>query len=114
MKHLVEIRTYQLTPGSAAEFARLVREESAPLHAAWDMDVIAFGISEGSDNGFYLIRAFRDAEHLQRAQEAFYASPEWRQGPREAIVSRIVSDANALMWLDETAIAALRRNHEAA
>lgn len=111
MKKLVEIRTYQLAPGSAAEFARIVREESAPLHAAWDMDVVAFGISEGSDDGFYLIRAFRDAAHLQSAQQAFYASFDWREGPREAIVSRIVSDANVLMWLDEAAIAALRRNH---
>ncbi|EGY51540.1 NIPSNAP family protein [Neisseria shayeganii] len=109
MQKLVEIRSYRLQPGSGAEFERVVREESAPLHAAFGIDVIAFGLSEHDADAFYLIRAFDDLAHLHSAQQAFYASPAWREGPREAIVSRILSDADAVMWLDETAVEALRR-----
>ena len=38
-----------------------------------------------------LIRRYPSLEELQRSQDAFYGSDEWRQGPREAILALIES-----------------------
>ena len=108
MNRLVEIRTYKLKPGSGAAFHALVANQSVPLLAQWGMEVIAFGQSEHDPDAYYLIRAYESMEHLRLSQEAFYASPAWRQGPREAIVSLIEADANAVLWLSPEAIAAIR------
>src|SRR3989304_8851880 len=89
MKRLVEIRSYNLKPGSRAEFHRLVWEQSLPLLKRWRGDVVAFGPSPHDDNSYYLIRAYKDLEDRKSSQDAFYGSPDWRQGPREAIVSPI-------------------------
>lgn len=111
MKRLVEIRTYKLKPGSGPAFHVLVSTRSIPLLAEWGMEVVAFGQSVHDPDGYYLIRAYDDLEHLRSSQEAFYASPAWRQGPREAIVSLIEQDANAVLWLSPEAIDAVRLSH---
>ncbi|MDO4693430.1 MAG: NIPSNAP family protein [Eikenella sp.] len=91
MQKLVEIRSYRLKPGSGAAFERVVREESAPLHAAFGIDVIAFGLSEHDADAFYLIRAFDDLAHLHSAQQAFYASPRMaRRAARSHCVTHCV------------------------
>ncbi|MEL5953581.1 hypothetical protein AADR41_02045 [Streptomyces sp. CLV115] len=46
------------------------------------------GVRGGHEEA-YLIRAFASLEQHSAQEEAFYASDAWRQGPREAIVSRI-------------------------
>jgi hypothetical protein len=38
-----------------------------------------------------LIRWYPSLEELQRNQDAFYGSEEWRQGPREPILALIES-----------------------
>lgn len=108
MNRLVEIRTYKLKPGSGPAFHALVSDQSVPLLAQWGMEVVAFGQSEHDPDSYYFIRAYEDMEHLRSSQEAFYASSSWRQGPREAIVSLIEADANAVLWLTPEAIAAVR------
>ena len=45
MYSLIEIRSYNLKPGTREEFHRLVREEAMPLLERWGMDVVAFGPS---------------------------------------------------------------------
>jgi hypothetical protein len=35
------------------------------------------------------MRAYPSMDERQRSQDAFYGSNEWRNGPREAIVSQI-------------------------
>ena len=58
----------------------------------------------------YLVRAFASIEDRARQEHDFYGSDAWRQGPREAIVSRIVDfhtivldlpDAVASAWSKE-------------
>ncbi len=56
------------------------------------------------------MRAFTDLPHLEASQASFYSSSAWHDGPREAIVGLIVSSINAVLWLDEQAIDALRRD----
>lgn len=91
---IIEIRTYRLKPGTRDEFVRVMREESLPLLAAAGIRVVAAGPSLVDEDGVeeaYLIRAFASVEDREAQEDAFYASAEWLEGPREAIVSRIES-----------------------
>jgi hypothetical protein len=110
MQRVVEIRSYQLKPGSGPAFHALVANQSVPLHRAKNMDVVGHGQSLHDPDAYYLIRAYDSLEHLRTSQQAFYASPAWRNGPREAIIALIETDANAVLHLDNDAIDALRRS----
>ena len=109
MKQLIEIRAYNLKPGTRAEFHRLVLEESVPMLKRWGVDVVAFGPSLHDDDSYYLIRAYASPAERQSSQDAFYGSAEWRQGPREAIVSKIESDTSIVIELDVSAVNAMRQ-----
>jgi hypothetical protein len=108
MKKFVEIRSYNLNPGSRDEFHRLVCEQSLPLLKRWGVDVVAFGSSPHDDTSYYLIRAYKDLDDRQSSQDAFYASPDWRQGPREAILSLIDSDTSIVIEMEDAVVDALR------
>jgi len=107
---LLEIRSYELKPGTRDEYDRLFREEAAPLLRRFDIDVVAVGPSAGDPNGYFLIRAFDDVADRQRREDAFYASPEWRLGPREAVLEKIVVYTDAVLALDDEVVEALRRS----
>lgn len=110
MRRVVEIRSYKLRSGAGAAFHALVSQQSVPLHRAAGIDVVAYGQSLHDPDAYYLIRSYENLEHLRSSQESFYASSAWRQGPREAIVELIESDANAVMWLAAEGIATLRES----
>ena len=114
MKRLVEIRAYTLKPGTASEFHALVKTATIPMLHAFGMDVVAFGRSAHDENAYFLIRAYDDLSHLQSQQDAFYGSEPWLQGPREAIVSRIESYLNTVVWLSPGSIDDLRRSNGSA
>jgi hypothetical protein len=109
MSRFVEIRSYNLKSGRREEFHRLVLEESLPLLKKWVVDVVAYGPSPHDDDSYYLIRAYRSLVERQSSQDAFYGSPEWRQGPREAILALIESDTSIVLELEEATVDALRR-----
>ena len=109
MKHCVEIRSYNLKPGTRDEFHRLVLERSMPMLERWNVDVVAFGPSPHDEDSYYLIRRYESLADRERSQDAFYGSDEWRKGPREAIVALIVSDTSVVIELDEAAVQGLRR-----
>jgi hypothetical protein len=110
MNRLVEIRTYKLKPGSRADFHELVSRQSIPLALQWQTDVVAYGPSLHDADGYFLIRAYRDLDDLKVSQDKFYSSDGWRQGPREAIISLIAADANAVFWLSNEAVEAVRNS----
>lgn len=107
----MEIRTYRLIPGTRAEFVRVMTEESLPLLAKHGIDVVACGASlvdeDGAEEAF-LIRSFPSLEAHREQEEAFYSSQEWREGPREAIVSRIESYHTIVLETSGAAVHALR------
>lgn len=105
---VIEIRGYQLVPGSRDRFHRLISEHSLPLMLEWGFDVVDLGPSLHDADSYFLMRAFRDMDALEAEQTAFYASPAWRQGPREAIVSLIASDSNVVLEMSPDRIEALR------
>jgi hypothetical protein len=109
MTKFVEIRTYNLKPGTRAEFHRLVVEQSLPMLRRWQVDVVAFGPSLHDDDSYFLIRAYTSLEDRERSQEAFYGSDEWRRGPRQAIVDCIENDASVVLEMDIDTIDRLRR-----
>lgn len=110
MRRVIEIRSYKLRSGTGAAFHALVSQQSVPLHRAAGIDVVAYGQSLHDPDAYYLIRSYANMEHLRTSQESFYAGPAWRQGPREAIVDLIESDANAVMWLTAEGVAMLRES----
>jgi hypothetical protein len=91
---ILEVRTYRLHPGARDEFVRVMREESVPMLERHGIRSVVCGASLVAEDGFeeaYLVRAFDSLEQRAAQEAAFYSSPEWREGPREAIVSRIES-----------------------
>ena len=94
---VIEIRTYKLKAGSGAAFHRTVVDESVPMLERWGVEVVAFGPSLDDDDSYFLIRAYPSLAELQRSQDAFYGSDEWRHGPREAIVSLIESQSSVVL-----------------
>lgn len=105
---VIEIRSYRLKPGSRDRFHQWVQHHSLPLMQEWGMDVVDLGPSLHDADSYFLIRAFRDMAALEAEQAAFYASPGWRQGPREAIVSLIATDCNVVTEIDADRLEALR------
>ena len=105
---VVEIRSYNLKPGTRAAFHRLVVEEAVPMLQQWNVDLVAYGPSPHDEVSYYLIRAYRSLQDRQRSQDAFYGSAEWREGPRERILALIESYTSITLPLDVGTVTALR------
>ncbi|WP_446219763.1 NIPSNAP family protein [Micromonospora sp. IBHARD004] len=108
---ILEIRTYRLKPGTIDEFVRLMRQEAAPLLARFGIRVVAAGASLVREDGHeeaYLIRAFPSLAVRDEREEAFYGSDAWRDGPREAILSRIESYHTVVLETAEQSVDVLR------
>ncbi len=109
MSRIIEIRSYNLKPGTRADFHAIVSERVLPMLKRWQTDVVAVGPSLQEDDSYYLMRCYADLNDLQQQQDAFYGSDEWRQGPREAILALIDSMASVVIAVDEATLAGLRR-----
>lgn len=116
MTRWLEIRSYNLKPGTRAEFHRLASEQAVPMLRRWQIDVVAFGPSPHDEDSYYLMRSFASLEERERAEDAFYGSDEWRQGPREAVLERIDSYTTIVLEVDPATLQGLRRQpaHSAA
>lgn len=107
---VVEIRTFNLKPGTRSEFHRLASEVAAPAQRRWKIDVVACGPSAHDDNSYYVIRAWPTLAERQRTEEAFYSSDEWRKGARDEVSARIESYTTAVLHLDAMTVEGLRRS----
>lgn len=106
---ILEIRTYRLRPGTRDEFVAAM-QGCLPLLADAGITVVGCGPSLADEDGVeeaYLIRAFPSLAERDRLEEAFYSSAAWRDGPREAIVSRIEQYHTVVLDVSEEAAAAL-------
>ncbi len=104
----VEIRAYNLKPGTRPEFHRLVTEQAVPLLRRGNIDVVAFGPSAHDDTSYFLVRAYASLADRQRSEDAFYGSDEWRKGPRTAILACIESYTTVVLPLDGPTLRGLR------
>lgn len=108
MTQFVEIRSYNLKPGTRDAFHRRVLDAAMPMLLRWKIDVVAFGPSPHDDSSYYLIRAYESLAARAASQDAFYGSDEWRNGPREAIVDLIENYTSVVIEMEEATIAGLR------
>jgi hypothetical protein len=97
---VVEIRSYTLLPGTRAAFHQLVVEKSLPMLQRWKIGVGGYGPSLQEDSSYYLIRVYTGLEERQRTEDAFYGSDEWKKGPREAILSKIIHYTTVILPVD--------------
>ena len=109
MNRFVEIRAYNLKPHTRDEFHRLAITESVPMLRRWNVDVVACGPSLHDDDSYFLIRAYASLADRQQSQDSFYASAEWREGPREAFLALIENYTSVVIEMRATAIDSLRR-----
>lgn len=107
-RRLVEIRAYRLKPGTREDFHAAVTRQALPMVRAWGMDVVAHGPVPNDANGYFLVRSFASLDELTAQEDGFYGSAPWREGPREALVSRIDTYVDTLLWLSPAAIDDLR------
>jgi NIPSNAP len=101
---ILEIRTYRLKTGNGARFHRAVVEKSMPMLERWGVEVVAYGPSLDDEDLYYLVRAYASTDELRESQDAFYGSDEWRQGPREEIISMIESDISVVVPIGAIAV----------
>jgi Domain of unknown function (DUF4440)/NIPSNAP len=97
---VIEIRSYTLKPGTRDAFHKLCDEQSLPLAMRWGFNILGYGPSLQEDSSYYLIRAYKSLEERQKQEDAFYGSDEWKKGPREAIVSKIIYYTTVILPAD--------------
>jgi hypothetical protein len=109
MTRILEIRTYNLHPGTRDDFHALVVEHSLPMLERWKMDVVGYGGSAHDDDTYYLMRSFASLADRDAQEDAFYGSDEWRQGPRESILALIESFTTLVVEVDQATLDGMRR-----
>jgi hypothetical protein len=107
-RRLVEIRAYRLKPGTRDAFHAAATNEALPMVRAYGMDVVTHGPVPHDPNGYFLVRSFASLAELTAQEDEFYGSAPWREGPREALVSRIETYVDTVLWLSPDAIDDLR------
>jgi hypothetical protein len=108
MNHFIEIRSLSLKPGRREEFHRLYIEEALPLLKRWNFDVVAHGPSLHDENTYYVIRRFESLAQREQMEDTYYASDDWRRGPRERILALIENYTDIVLELDEVTVRGLR------
>ena len=109
MNHFIEIRSLNLKLGTRDQFHRLYIEEALPLLRRWNFDVVAHGPSLHDENTYYVIRRFDSLAEREKMEDAYYASDDWRQGPRERILALIESYVDVVLEVDEVTVRGLRK-----
>lgn len=107
-KLLLEIRTYRLKPGTIDAFHQAMHERAVPMLRDKGMNVVTYGKSDHEEETYHFVRAYASREALDAEQAAFYGSPEWREGPRGALVDRIETYLNTLLWASPEAVDSMR------
>src|SRR5262245_23849157 len=108
-RHVVEIRSYNLKPGTRQRYHdRLVRD-ALPLLARWKVDVVSFGPSMHDDNSYFLMRAYSSLAERQKSEDAFYGSDEWKNGIRDAVLADIENYTTIVINADEATLRGLRK-----
>jgi len=108
-RRIIEIRVLTLKPGSRAEFHRVYVERALPLLRQWKFDIVSFGPSPHDETTFYVIRSYDDLADRQGREDAYYDSDDWKNGPRETMLSLIETYVDVVLEVDESTIAGLRR-----
>jgi len=71
--------------------------------------VAAHGPSWHDENTYYVIRRFESLSQREQMEDAYYASDDWRHGPRERILALIESYVDVVFEVDEVTVQTLRK-----
>ena len=104
---VLEIRSYNLKPGTRDRFHQLFVNEALPMLRRWNVDVVSYGPSLHDADSYVLMRAFGGVDERQRSEDAFYGSEEWRSGPREAILACIDTYTTVVIHVDAATLRGL-------
>ena len=110
MNQVIEVRSLNLKPGSREEFHRLYVERALPLLKRWDFDVVAYGPSLHDENTYYVIRRYDTLAQREQMEDSYYASDDWRKGPREAMLALIESYTDVVFEADPVTVQGLRQD----
>jgi len=113
MNHFIEIRSLNIKPGIRDEFHRHYIEEALPLLLRWNFDVVAHGPSLHDENTYYVIRRYDSLTQRDQMEDAYYASDDWRRGPREAMLALIESYTDIVLVLEDVTVEGFRNNLKA-
>lgn len=105
---VLEIRSYNLKPGTRETFHELFVQEALPLLKLWKVDVVAYGPSLHDRDSYFLMRAFASVDARERLEDAFYGSAEWKNGPRAAVLAAILSYTTIVVRVDDATLGGLR------
>jgi hypothetical protein len=105
---ILELRAYNLKPGTRERFHQRFVRDALPLLREWKIDVVAAGPSLHDADSYFLMRAFPSVVERARLEDAFYASPAWRNGPREAVLADIQSYTTIVIPADPELLVRLR------
>ena len=108
-QRVVEIRSYNLKPGTRDRFHQLFLKEALPMLNRWKVDVVAYGPSLHDKDSYFLMRAFTSVAQRQKDEDAFYGSQEWIEGPRERVLADIDSYTTIVVHLDDATLRGLRQ-----
>jgi hypothetical protein len=110
MNHFIEIRTLTLKAVRREKFRRLYVKEALPRLLRWNFDVVAHGPSLHDKDTYYVIRRYDTLAQREQMEDTYYASDDWRKGPREAMMALIENYVDVVLEVDEIAVQGLRRN----
>ena len=111
MNHFIEIRSLNLKASTRNEFHRLYIEDALPLLKRWKFDVVAYGPSLHDENTYYVIRRYNSLAQREQMEDAYYASDDWRQGPRERILALIENYTDIVLEVDDVTLQGLRNRN---
>ncbi|HTH56356.1 MAG TPA: hypothetical protein VL728_09940 [Cyclobacteriaceae bacterium] len=107
---IVEIRTYNLKENSRDEFHRLFVEKAMPLLKKWGIVVVGSGPSLHDKNTYTLVREYQSMDQMQKSEDTFYGSDEWRKGPRESILALIENYTTLVINADQELVERLKKS----
>jgi hypothetical protein len=100
---VLEILTIKIRPGMRDLFHEVYIRESLPLQKKWNLNVLFHGQSLQDDDTYVVMRWFESLADHERRTTDFYASDDWRTGPREALLNMIENISTVLVeWTDLT------------
>jgi ketosteroid isomerase-like protein len=108
-RRVLEIRSYNLKPGTRDRFHRLFLDEALPMLRRWKVDVVAYGPSLHDQDSYFLMRAFDGVAQRQKDEDAFYGSAEWIKGPRERVLAGIDSYTTIVIDVDDATLSGMRK-----
>jgi nicotinamidase-related amidase len=86
---VLEIRTFKLRSGTASDFDRLANVVARPLQEECGIEVVAAYPSLEDGEHYLVVRRFASESKRLELEEAFYSSPAWIDGPRDAVLALV-------------------------